>query len=344
MGMSEWSTSRGEGAVAASAVFTSLATILTGIRVYTRACIVKKMGVDDWIILVSVAFSWGFFGLFIGEVDYGMGEHGSKLPPHIITMQMKCFWATVPIYQTSLITAKASILFQYLRVFTTRGMRIACYCLIGFLTTYGTWTIVSAWLNCVPVAKFWDNSIEGYCLSKAGLWFSNSGIHILTDIMIIIYPMPALKKLKLPTRQKIAVMALFSLGGFVLVTTILRLHSLLIISESKDPTHDNVGAATWSAIECNVAIICASLPGTRAFIAKTFPRLFPSYPTYNQYNYNYRSGSKNNFSRSGPANIETSVGTGLHEAEYPLENTRFGHKTLVNGSKVGARGSEGGGV
>ena len=92
-------------------------------------------------------------------------------------------------------------------------MRIACYCLIGFLASYGTWTIVSAWLNCVPVAKFWDDSIEGYCLSKAGLWFSNSGIHILTDIMIIIYPMPALKKLKLPLRQKIAVMALFSLGG-----------------------------------------------------------------------------------------------------------------------------------
>lgn len=92
-------------------------------------------------------------------------------------------------------------------------MRIACYCLIGFLASYGTWTIVSAWLNCVPVAKFWDDSIEGFCLSKKGLWFSNSAIHILTDIMIIIYPMPALSKLRLPTRQKAAVMGIFSLGG-----------------------------------------------------------------------------------------------------------------------------------
>ena len=57
MAMSEWSTSRGQGAVAASAVFTSLATILAGIRVYTRAFIVKKIGIDDWIVLVAVVSS-----------------------------------------------------------------------------------------------------------------------------------------------------------------------------------------------------------------------------------------------------------------------------------------------
>lgn len=92
-------------------------------------------------------------------------------------------------------------------------MRIACYALIAFISIYGTWTFISAWLNCVPVAKFWKPSIDGYCLSKKGLWFSNSAIHILTDIMIIIYPMPALKSLNLPRRQKIAVMGIFSLGG-----------------------------------------------------------------------------------------------------------------------------------
>ena len=163
------------------------------------------------------------------EVDYGMGEHGSKLPPHVIMMQLKVslhrgpretpltifeqiFWATVPIYQSSLISTKASILFQYLRVFTQRNIRIACYCLIGFLATYGTWTILSAWLNCVPVEKFWNPSVPGYCMSKAGLWFSNAAVHIVTDIMIIVFPMPVLKRLNLPRKQKIAVMAVFALG------------------------------------------------------------------------------------------------------------------------------------
>jgi hypothetical protein len=92
-------------------------------------------------------------------------------------------------------------------------MRLACNLLIGFLALYGTWTVVSAWANCVPLAKFWDDTIPGFCFDKEALWFSNSAIHILTDILILIYPMPVLKSLQLPKRQKVALMGVFALGG-----------------------------------------------------------------------------------------------------------------------------------
>lgn len=91
-------------------------------------------------------------------------------------------------------------------------MRLACMILIGFLAVYGTWAIVSAWANCVPLAKFWDPSVPGFCFDKKALWFSNSGIHILTDILILIYPMPVLRSLQLPKRQRFALMAVFALG------------------------------------------------------------------------------------------------------------------------------------
>ncbi|KAL5343792.1 hypothetical protein BJX70DRAFT_393840 [Aspergillus crustosus] len=267
---------RGRHALTVSAVFTCLATLTAAVRIYTRVFMVKQMGADDWTILVSLAFSWAFFGLFVGEAVYLMGEHYEQIPKTILTKQMICFWASVPIYQASLITTKASILLQYKRVFSTPRMRLACYILIGFLGMWGTWTFISAWLNCVPVAKFWNDSLEGYCLDKKALWFSNSAIHIFTDIVLLVFPMPVLKKLQLPSRQKLALMGVFALGTFVLVTSILRLQSLLVISDSTDPTYDNVGAATWSAVECNVAIICACLPATRAFISKLIPRLFSS--------------------------------------------------------------------
>lgn len=106
-----------------------------------------------------------------------------------------------------------SILLQYRRVFSTPHMRLACTILISFLAVYGTWTIVSAWANCVPLAKFWDPSVPGFCFDKKALWFSNSAIHILTDILILIYPMPALRSLQLPRRQRFALMAVFALGG-----------------------------------------------------------------------------------------------------------------------------------
>ncbi|CAG8909659.1 unnamed protein product [Penicillium egyptiacum] len=272
--MTTLSTPRGHQALAVSAVFTTIATLIAAVRIFTRAFLVKQMGADDYVIIVSLAFSWIFFGLLAGEVFHGMGEHYAAIPAEIFKFQMICFWASVPIYQTSLISTKMSILLQYKRVFSTPRMRRACWLLIGFLGAYGTWTIISAWANCVPLAKFWDPTVPGFCLDKKALWFSNSAIHILTDILILIYPMPVLKSLQLPRKQKFALMAVFALGGFVLITSVLRLKSLLIISNSNDPTYDNVGAATWSAVECNVAIICACLPGTRAFLSKLLPHIF----------------------------------------------------------------------
>ncbi|CAG8011374.1 unnamed protein product [Penicillium salamii] len=272
--MTTLSTPRGRQALAVGIVFTTLATLITAIRIYTRTFLVKKMGSDDYVILVSLAFSWIFFGLLVGEVYHGMGEHYAIIPAAVYKAQMICFWASVPIYQTSLISTKMSILLQYKRVFSTPRMRLACWLLIGFLGAYGTWTIVSAWANCVPLAKFWDPTLPGFCLDKKALWFSNSAIHILTDIIILLYPMPVLKSLQLPKKQKFALMAVFALGGFVLVTSVLRLQSLLVISNSSDPTYDNVGAAAWSAVECNVAIICACLPGTRAFLSQLLPHIF----------------------------------------------------------------------
>ncbi|CAI7667886.1 hypothetical protein N7533_005177 [Penicillium manginii] len=298
--MTTLSTSRGRGALAVSTVFTCLATALVLIRIYTRTVMVKQMGADDYAILIALAFSWAFFGLFVGEVYHGMGEHFKLIPADVYKIQMICFWASVPIYQTSLLTTKMSILFQYRRVFSTPRMRLACSLLIGFLAVYGTWTVLSAWVNCVPLAKFWDPTVPGFCFDKKALWFSNSAVHILTDLLILIYPMPVLSSLQLPRKQKFALMAVFALGGFVMITSILRLKSLLVISNSSDPTYDNVGAAEWSAIECNVAIICACLPSTRAMLSQLLPHIFST----------RSNGSRSKTTR--PSRNGRSVLTGTH--------------------------------
>ncbi|OGM45087.1 hypothetical protein ABOM_006658 [Aspergillus bombycis] len=300
---------RGRYALSVSATFTCLATCATALRIYTRAFMVKQMGIDDWAILSSLACSWVFFGLFVGglfptssfkssnfvhiaehlrpEVTYLMGEHIENIPPEVFVKQMMCFWVTVPMYQASLIITKAAILFQYLRIFVTPRMRLACYGLVAFLAIYGAWAFFTGWLVCVPVKKLWDDSVHGFCFNKKALWLSNSAIHIFTDILILLYPMPIVRSLQLPRPQKIALTAVFAVGVLVTVTSILRLQSLLIISQSTDPTYDNPPAAMWSAIECNVAIICACLPVMRPLISRLIPRIF---------------STRSNGSRSKPTN------------------------------------------
>lgn len=125
----------------------------------------------------------------------------------------QAFWLTIPFYNAAVLCAKASILMQYFRVFPTRRMRIICWAMIGILAIYGTWAVISAFLTCIPVAKFWNPSIPGFCLSKPALWFSNASMHITTDIAILAIPIPALMSIDLPRKQKVALMIMFALGG-----------------------------------------------------------------------------------------------------------------------------------
>ncbi|KAJ5609503.1 hypothetical protein N7528_010070 [Penicillium herquei] len=269
-------SNRGVQGLTYSVVFTALATCFVGLRVYTRSRIMGKMESNDWMVIIALANSYVFMGLDIVEATSGMGMHLKDIPPNILERQMKAFWLTIPFYNAAVLCAKASILMQYFRVFPTHRMRVVCWIMITILGIYGTWAVISAFLNCIPVAKFWDDSISGFCLSKPGLWFSNASMHITTDLVILIIPIPALIAIDIPRKQKAALMILFALGGFVCITSIVRLVSLKKIADSTDPTYDNVGAASWSAIECNTGIICACLPTLKPLISKFVPGLLSS--------------------------------------------------------------------
>lgn len=126
---------------------------------------------------------------------------------------LQAFWLTIPFYNAAVLCAKASILLQYFRVFPTHRMRLTCWIMISILSIYGTWAVISAFLTCVPVAKFWDPTIKGFCLSKPALWFSNASMHITTDLAILVIPIPALIAIDIPKRQKIALILMFAMGG-----------------------------------------------------------------------------------------------------------------------------------
>lgn len=270
-------SARGAQGLTVSVVFTGLATCFVGMRMYTRMKLMNRVEANDWMVIIALVNSYIFMALDIIEAVSGMGVHFKDIPPSILMRQMKAFWLTIPFYNAAVLCAKASILMQYFRVFPTHRMRVVCWIMITILAIYGTWAVISAFLNCIPVAKFWDDSIQGYCLDKTKLWFSNASMHISTDIAILIIPIPALMAVDLPRKQKLALMIMFSLGGFVCITSIIRLLSLKQIADSTDPTYDNVAAASWSAIECNTGIICACLPTLKPLVARIFPNMVSTF-------------------------------------------------------------------
>src|SRR4051794_336941 len=113
-----------------------------------------------------------------------MGTHSSLLSPDVLQKQLKCLWAAIPMYNASLAFTKFSILLQYIRIFPARSFRLACYVVMAVVATYSSWAIVSGYVNCVPVAKFWNHDLPGHCLSFEAVWFFNASMNIATDVTL----------------------------------------------------------------------------------------------------------------------------------------------------------------
>lgn len=122
-------------------------------------------------------------------------------------------------------------------------------------------------------------------------------MNIATDVTLLLLPMPLLSQLQLPRMQKIALMGVFAIGIFVVITSILRLSGLRTVASSSDTSYSNVEAAYWTAAECNVAIICACLPFLRPIVSKMFPKLLSTNSYNNRYTGNERTGTRTGTNR-----------------------------------------------
>lgn len=147
--------------------------------------------------------------------------------------------------------------------------------------------------QCIPIHKAWDTTgtVEGHCINVNALFFANAGLDIFQDAVIYALPMKMLYTLQIPRRQKFALMLVFAVGGFVVVTGMVRLNALKFAQNSADPsceyslhpshpstvsypaTDNNFGGAVWSSIECNIGVVCASLPYFKPLIDRYFPQL-----------------------------------------------------------------------
>lgn len=81
------------------------------------------------------------------------------------------------------------------------------------IIAYGIAAILADIFLCTPVSYFWDKTIKGHCLNFTAVYFSNASFNIISDLVIMIIPIPVLKSLQLPIRQKIGLMLIFGVAA-----------------------------------------------------------------------------------------------------------------------------------
>ncbi|KAI1769995.1 hypothetical protein F4818DRAFT_446722 [Hypoxylon cercidicola] len=252
-------------------VFLAICPLVVGTRIWSRMGSGGRLGADDYTILVSLGFALASGGVMLAACRYGYGKHVTTLSA---SDKYQAFKVT---YKTCINLTKASILLLYLRIFSnTKWLRWACRFMLTIVVLYCVASVTATIFQCTPITKAFDKSLKGTCIDNGQFWYANAGFSITTDVIILILPMPLVYALQVPRVQKAALIMVFALGVFVVITSCLRVTTIDIQATTPDQTY-NISSTMWTITEMNVAIVCACLPQIRPLIVKWFPRLMPSY-------------------------------------------------------------------
>ncbi|KAK6591928.1 integral membrane protein [Botrytis cinerea] len=156
-------------------------------------------------------------------------------------------------------------------------------------TNLVTWSLIKL---CSPIEKSWNKALPGSCIQIGNVWYSTSVMAIVTDLVIIVLPIYQIRRLQLPLSQKFGLILMFSLGFFVIACTVVRMATVGPAITATDTMYYQATSNSWTFLEVNVSIICASLPILKAPIVKFCPWLMRNKTTTSAYGVDF---SKDNY-------------------------------------------------
>ncbi|KAJ5690413.1 hypothetical protein N7462_004805 [Penicillium macrosclerotiorum] len=255
-------------------VFLPLAAIALGVRTWTRLFVVRSFRWDDYLMIIALLLSCVLTGVTLNMLNWGLGKHMWDVPLVFITPWSKRNVIAAIFYCAATGFTKVSVLIFYLRIFPSRNFHFAVWTIVFIAAGYSLASILANILSCHPVAKAWDSSITtGSCMNRPVFYFANAGLGIFTDFATVAVPIPWLRRLQMPMRQKIAVGGILAMGCFVGIVSCIRLASLYELLTSSDLTWTTTNALMWCTIELNLGIFGGCVTAIRPFIRKYFPRL-----------------------------------------------------------------------
>jgi hypothetical protein len=138
------------------------------------------------------------------------------------------------------------------------------------------------------------NDQEASCTDIVVIYLSSAPLNIITDLAILVLPMPILTSMRLPKKQKTILVVTFGFGIFVAVIDVVRIaylqqaakthlqnvqdHQTPSGSASWNSNTDDFSwyaslSFMWSTIEINVGIMCACVPAMKPLVSRFMPHM-----------------------------------------------------------------------
>jgi hydrogenase/urease accessory protein HupE len=139
---------------------------------------------------------------------------------------------------TAIYACKMSVLLFYRHIFfITEGYRRASLTVMVLSTAWFIAAQVANLLICQPIDSFWIRTKPGKCLNFNIMFIGTGIVDTVIDIFILLLPIRMALKLQLPRKTKVAVAGIFGLGGFVVITNIVRLRYIYQPNQKYGKSH-----------------------------------------------------------------------------------------------------------
>ncbi|KAH8151192.1 uncharacterized protein LAJ45_04894 [Morchella importuna] len=310
-------------------VITAVSFVAVVLRFVSRTLVRRRITVDDWLILSAWILALGLTASLAIGTKYGLGNKEPlvevSMNKHNLEARGKARFALVVLYNPTYMATKISILFFYLSLFKNfKPLKWGAWITMGVVGIGGLIMTMLILFQCHPIsAAFtidYDPLLESHCRNVITIFYASAPLNIITDLAILLLPMPVLTSLNLPRKEKIVVVCLFAGGGFVVIIGVVRIYFLDKAVLSGNFDSDVSLSFMWSAIEVNVGIMCSSIPMLKPLVVI----LIPSFSSIHEIGYN-----------SQPRGIPTFHGvSGTHE--LTLRGTASNESAMQDHSTFGA--------
>lgn len=332
----------------------AIGVIITVLRTYARVKAVgfKNLRADDYLAWAAAVFytTQTSLGYSIGAVAEGFANNGmtdaerEALSPSDPEFALRVIGSKIQVagwssYATLTFLLKMAVLVFYIRLTEGLGRRYRMRIWIGFGLVGGTFiaSILTILLGCMPFHKYWQINPDPGNICEAGVslpivWVTFSS-NILTDIYLIMIPIPMLWSSTLRLYKKVLSTIVLGAGIFVLVAATLKTVYVLT-----DPVNGGQLAGSWGIREIFVSILTTNLPMIFPLMKVWFRPLFGSILNSTRKEYKTPSGfrtigggggsgggggdNSNNrtINRKGPASVNPMTNISFTESEERMMN------------------------
>ncbi|KAH8690544.1 hypothetical protein BGW36DRAFT_432342 [Talaromyces proteolyticus] len=251
------------------AVFLALNTLSTVLRLISRRVNGIKWGWGEYLTLLGYVLITAMIGCSLADVKFGgVGLHAERVKQ--INPEMLVTWGKyvliIPlIYLAAVVPPKLAILDLYLNIFISQTARIICYVTAGAVVANWAAATIAGFVSCIPLDHLWDpaRSPHGHCFDT-NAWFRwSSLVNMITDVIVMVLPVPTVLQLQCSFRMKLGIMFTFAMGSLGLVASILRFVTFFNTNAVADPTWSASTLIIWTNVEAGVYLIACCLPTYR---------------------------------------------------------------------------------